>query len=250
MQSGNGVPAARTGMSKCAFRGSDDATTFPFHVPANAMAVVELRNVASMIEDLGNKDDLPLASDMAELADEIDAGIEKFGKITHSITKEVVYAYEVDGFGNAIFMDDANIPSLLSLPYLGYLDASDDVYQATRRAVLARDSNPFYFSGSAGAGVGGPHQGYGMVRPERHNPPTHAHTCTYNFCGSTGLAHGHRGAGPDLHRPLRGPGVPRLARDRHRGLRLHARELQHGRRGDVHQAVVCVGQLALCGGRH
>ena len=78
LQDGNGVPASRTGMSKCAFRGSDDATTFPFHVPANAMAVVELRNGADMIEDIGGSDDL--VKQMRDLAKEIDDGINKVRK--------------------------------------------------------------------------------------------------------------------------------------------------------------------------
>jgi len=76
-----------------------------------------------------------------------------------------VYAYEVDGFGNSVFMDDANIPGLLSLPYLGYVAEDDEIYINTRDAVLARETNPFYFEGKVGAGVGGPHQGYGKVWP-------------------------------------------------------------------------------------
>ena len=75
-----------------------------------------------------------------------------------------VYAYEVDGFGNHNLMDDANVPSLLAMAYLGDVDASDPIYQNTRRMVWS-DSNPYYFSGNAGQGIGGPHIGYDMVWP-------------------------------------------------------------------------------------
>ena len=70
--------------------------------------------------------------------------------------------YEVDGFGNTYFMDDANIPSLLSLPLLGVLSNSDSVYFVTRSLVLS-SANPYFFSGSAGEGVGGPHVGYNYM---------------------------------------------------------------------------------------
>lgn len=69
---------------------------------------------------------------------------------------ERIWAYEVDGRGNHVFLDDANVPSLLALPYLGCVDASDPVYQATRRAVLSR-SNPYYYAGLYLEGVGSPH---------------------------------------------------------------------------------------------
>lgn len=99
------------------------------------------------------------------LATEIDDGIVNFGTAISSITGERTFVYEADGFGNTLFMDDANIPGLLSLPYLQYVDKSDPIYQSTRRAVLSRTTNPYFFSGSAGEGVGGPHEGYGMVWP-------------------------------------------------------------------------------------
>jgi meiotically up-regulated gene 157 (Mug157) protein len=75
---------------------------------------------------------------------------------------ETVYAYEVDGFGNAYFMDDANLPSLLSLPYFGFTNATDETYLATRKAVLS-SRNPWWFNGTAASGVGGPHNGLGYV---------------------------------------------------------------------------------------
>ena len=106
-----------------------------------------------------------MVDDLTFLAETIHEGIETFGKITHPLTGKEVYAYEVDGYGNFVFMDDANIPSLLSLPYLGYVDKDDPVYLNTREAVLSADTNPFFFQGRAGEGVGGPHAGYGMVWP-------------------------------------------------------------------------------------
>mmetsp|Transcript_48057 Transcript_48057/g.121150 ORF Transcript_48057/g.121150 Transcript_48057/m.121150 type:complete len:239 (+) Transcript_48057:1-717(+) len=98
-----------------------------------------------------------------DLEASIRAGIAKYGKM--QFNGEMVYAYEVDGFGNAMFMDDANVPSLLSLPFLGFVEASDPLFQATRRAVLS-EKNPWYFIGELGVGgVGGPHQGKDMIWP-------------------------------------------------------------------------------------
>ncbi len=75
-----------------------------------------------------------------------------------------IYAFEVDGYGNVLCMDDANVPSLLSLPYLGCCKATDPLYESTRAFVLSK-ANPYYFSGSAGEGVGGPHVGMDMIWP-------------------------------------------------------------------------------------
>lgn len=75
-----------------------------------------------------------------------------------------VFAFEVDGFGSAYFMDDANIPSLLSLPYLGYVDKNDPIYKNTRKFVLS-EYNPYFFKGEAGEGIGGPHVGPGYIWP-------------------------------------------------------------------------------------
>jgi Uncharacterized conserved protein len=74
------------------------------------------------------------------------------------------YVYEVDGFGNQLFMDDANVPSLLSLPYLGCCTASDPIYRRTRAKILS-DTNPYFFRGQAGEGIGGPHVGQNMIWP-------------------------------------------------------------------------------------
>ena len=179
---GVGRPCRRTGMIRSAFRPSDDACTFPFLVPSNAMAVVELRHTAALLRALGGGDGGDrgggggdaargaVAARCERLADEVDAGIK-----AHGIVEQPggvggggggkVYAYEVDGFGNAHMMDDANVPSLLSLPWLGYVAATDPVYQRTRIYVLSTKSNPWFYEGSAGAGVGSPHTGPGTIWP-------------------------------------------------------------------------------------
>lgn len=79
----------------------------------------------------------------------------KYGKI---------YAFEVDGFGNQLLMDDANVPSLIALPYLGDVKVNDPIYQNTRKFVWSED-NPYFFKGTAGEGIGGPHIGYDMIWP-------------------------------------------------------------------------------------
>lgn len=154
---GVGHPGAVTGMVRSGFRPSDDATTFPFLVPANAMAVVELRKTVAIVQALIVKvkvkakvkakgerlsELFDTVKDLNELADTIDTGIQTFGIGSHPITGTKMYAYEVDGYGNMYFADDANIPSLLSLPYLGYLEATDPIYQATRDFVWSKN-NPW-----------------------------------------------------------------------------------------------------------
>lgn len=172
---GVGHPAAETGMVKSAFRPSDDATTLPFLVPANAMAVVELRRTTNIVQALiGGGDSISsefgesylngLANDITSIAYTINAGIQKYGIGVHSLTGNEQYAYEVDGYGNMYYADDANVPSLLSLPYLGYVNATDPIYINTRNFVLS-SNNPWYFSGKAGAGVGGPHVGLNSIWP-------------------------------------------------------------------------------------
>jgi meiotically up-regulated gene 157 (Mug157) protein len=94
---------------------------------------------------------------------DVRAGIEKYGIVAGPDGKRM-YAYEVDGLGHALLMDDANIPNLLSAPYFGYVGLDDPVYQATRSFVLS-PANPYYYSGSVAAGLGSPHTPKGMVWP-------------------------------------------------------------------------------------
>ena len=141
---GAGAPVKNTGMVWSAFRPSDDACVYGYHVPSNMFMAHELRQLAS--------------ADAVALADEIDAGVRKHGLYDRG------YAYEVDGFGNALFIDDANVPSLLSLPYLGVCSADDPAYLATRQRVLSSD-NPWWYSGSALRGVGSQHTPHDHVWP-------------------------------------------------------------------------------------
>ncbi len=158
---GVGAPALRCGMSKSPFRPSDDAAIFPFPIAANAMAVVCLRELATLLraKDLA----ADLAAEADALAAEIDAGIRAHGIARHPVHGEL-YAFEVDGFGSQALLDDANVPSLLALPYLGYCDACDPLYQNTR-AFLLGPGNPYYSEGAAGRGIGGPHIGRGWIWP-------------------------------------------------------------------------------------
>lgn len=158
---GRGWPAASgTGMIKTGFRPSDDAHVFPFLVPANALASVALNRTAAVLKAAGQP---ALAARAATMAATVRAGVLQHGVVQHP-TFGTVFAYEVDGFGNRLFMDDGNIPSLLSLPFIGFVDAADATYQRTRKLVLS-PSNPYFFSGSAGAGVGSPHTGQGSIWP-------------------------------------------------------------------------------------
>lgn len=104
-----------------------------------------------------------LAADCRALANEVEMALKRYATYNHP-EFGTIYAFEVDGFGNHLLMDDANVPSLLAMPYLGDVDINDPIYQNTRRFVWS-DSNPYFFSGKAGEGIGGPHIGYDMVWP-------------------------------------------------------------------------------------
>ncbi|KAJ2781179.1 hypothetical protein H4R18_003049 [Coemansia javaensis] len=160
---GRGNPVRRTGMVRTLFRPSDDSATFPFFVPGNAMLAVELERVAPLMEALGGELAAAGAARARALARDIRAGIYAHAVAEHPRHGRV-FAFEVDGYGGRVLMDDANVPSLLALPYLGFVDQADDVYQNTRRMVLSED-NPWYFSGPHAEGVGSPHTGFLSVWP-------------------------------------------------------------------------------------
>lgn len=158
---GYGAPVKPVGLIASAFRPSDDATTFLFLVPSNFMAVSSLKKAAEILTKVNN--DAQTAAECTALATEVSDALQKYAVYNHPKYGKI-YAFEVDGFGNQHLMDDANVPSLLAMPYLGDVDANDPIYQNTRRFVWSED-NPYFFRGKAGEGIGGPHIGYDMPWP-------------------------------------------------------------------------------------
>lgn len=158
---GYGYPVNPVGLICSAFRPSDDATVFSFLVPSNFFAVVSLKQAAEMIETIAG--DPTLAGELKALAAEVDKALKEYAVVKHPKYGDI-YAFEVDGYGNHLLMDDANVPSLLSLPYLDAVDANDPVYRNTRKFIWSLD-NPFFFKGKAAEGIGGPHVGMDMVWP-------------------------------------------------------------------------------------
>lgn len=158
---GYGNPVKPVGLIASAFRPSDDATVLLYLIPSNFFAVTSLRKAADILTRV-NKD-LQKANECKVLADEVEAALKKYAIYNHPKYGKI-YAFEADGFGNQLFMDDANVPSLLAMAYLGDVDVNDPIYQNTRRYVWSND-NPYFFHGKAGEGIGGPHVGYDMVWP-------------------------------------------------------------------------------------
>ena len=158
---GLGAPVKPCGLIVSSFRPSDDATTLQFLVPSNFFAVSVLNKAAEILRTV-NKDEA-LAAQCDALSAEVSDALMANAIYNHPVYGPI-YAFEVDGFGNQLLMDDANAPSLLSLAYLCDVDVNNPVYQNTRRFVWS-DSNPYFFKGKAGEGIGGPHVGYDMVWP-------------------------------------------------------------------------------------
>ena len=158
---GYGYPVKPVGLICSMFRPSDDATIFPFLVPSNFFAVVSLKEAATMVKQIA-KDDA-LAVQLTALANEVEKALQQHAIINHPQYGKV-YAYEVNGFGSYNLMDDANVPSLLSLPYLNAVKNTDPFYINTRKMLLSTN-NPFFFKGKAAEGIGGPHAGMDMIWP-------------------------------------------------------------------------------------
>lgn len=149
---GRGTPTGYTGMLWSGFRPSDDACVYGYLIPANLFAAEVLGYIG---EFAGIYADMELAEMAAAMRGEILQGVERYGRVKHPVYGEM-YAYEVDGLGNQNLMDDANVPSLLSLPWLRCCEASDKIYRNTRRFVLGKE-NPYYYEGAAAKGIGSPH---------------------------------------------------------------------------------------------
>ncbi len=155
---GKGGEVAYTGMIWSGYRPSDDACKYGYFVPGNMFAVVILRELEELFLEINEKE---LALKAKTLKEEIDDGIEKYGIINHPEFGDI-YAFEVDGLGNYLLMDDANVPSLLSIPYFGYAEATESIYKNTRNYCLSF-SNPYYFEGKCLKGIGSPHTDEGYV---------------------------------------------------------------------------------------
>ncbi|KAJ5894695.1 hypothetical protein N7495_006386 [Penicillium taxi] len=155
--SGVGNPLnSGTGLIRSAFRPSDDAAIFGYFIPPNAMMSVELQKIAGIIEKAGGHDSL--IKELKQRGKDLAAAVREHG-IVHHVKYGDVYAFEVDGYGSRTIMDDANIPSLLALPYLGFVSQTDEVYQNTRKMITEKSGNPYYLEGPAFHGIGGPHIG-------------------------------------------------------------------------------------------
>jgi uncharacterized protein len=158
---GRGTPVGYTGMVWTGFRPSDDPATYQYNIPDNMFAVVVLRDLATIERQIYHN--RRKESDAWGLSVQIERGIEQYGHVNLAGFGRI-YAYEVDGRGHALLMDDANVPSLLAAPYFGYLDDKDPAYQATRRFILST-RNPYFYSGKYASGIGSPHTPRGYVWP-------------------------------------------------------------------------------------
>ncbi len=158
---GKGTPVAYTGLIWTGFRPSDDAARYQYNIPENMFAVVVLRDLTEIEKTVYR--DRGMAQNAWGLSVEVQRAIERNGQVNVPGIGRI-YAYEVDGFGHANLMDDANVPSLLSIPYYGYVGVHDVVYQATRKFILS-PRNPYFFQGKYAAGVGSPHTPHGYIWP-------------------------------------------------------------------------------------
>jgi meiotically up-regulated gene 157 (Mug157) protein len=144
-----------TGLVRSAFRPSDDATILGFYIPANAMMSVELLRCSEILRKVGKSSQ---AQVLEKRGQAIADGIWEHAVVTHKKYGKV-FAFEVDGYGSHILMDDANVPSLLALPILGFVEPDNEVYRNTRKMILEKSGNPYYLEGRSFKGVGGPHIG-------------------------------------------------------------------------------------------
>lgn len=158
---GQGQPFAFTGMIWCAFRPSDDPVRYAYNIPQELFAAQELHTLAELAQE--GYGDQALAQRASLLAQEIEQGVDQYG-VVYDFRYGWMYAYEVDGLGNFLLMDDANIPNLLALPIIASVPRTGIVYENTRRFVLSPD-NPYWYRGKYGAGLGSPHTRTGWVWP-------------------------------------------------------------------------------------
>lgn len=161
VRNGKGTKTTYTGMTWSGFRPSDDACTYGYLVPSNMFAEVVLGYLEEILSAFYNQSEL--LQSIRILKEEIHQGIQEYAIVKHP-EFGAIYAYEVDGYGNTLFMDDANVPSLMSLPLLNYCQKDDPIYLNTRKFILS-SSNPFFFKGKEANGVGSPHTPHNYVWP-------------------------------------------------------------------------------------
>ena len=158
---GYGNPTHKNGLIHSMFRPSDDATFYPYLVSSNMFAVVSLRQISEIFKTIFSS--LNFDNQFVELANEVDEAIKNYAIFDRKEFGKI-YALEIDGFGNALFMDDANVPNLLSIPYLGYANYHDEIYKNTRKFSLSI-ANPWFNEGKFAKGIGGPHVGENKIWP-------------------------------------------------------------------------------------
>ncbi len=152
-EDGKGRATGYTGMIWTGFRPSDDACYYNFLIPSEMFAVVALGDMAEIERSVYHN--VVKASEATALRDEVQRGIQTYGLVL--VPKYgYIYAYEVDGLGHAILTDDANVPSLLSAPYIGYTTPGDRYYDNTRNFLLSQD-NPSFYQGQVARGIGSFH---------------------------------------------------------------------------------------------
>ena len=157
---GYGYPVRPNGLICSAFRPSDDATIYPYLVPSNFFAFASLGQLLTLVGAAKQNFD---TDGVDKLMNQIVTGLDNDAKVKNGKFGQI-FAYEVNGYGSRNLMDDANVPSLLSLSYLIPTMYNDETYLNTRKYILSEE-NPFFYKGKAGEGIGGPHVGADYIWP-------------------------------------------------------------------------------------
>ena len=158
---GYGSPTKKIGLIHSMFRPSDDATVYPFLIPSNWFAIESLKNLEGILRSLDSE--YEFINHVHDLTSSVGFALD-YALMGIRPKENKVIPYEIDGFGNFSIMDDANIPSVLSLPYITSVKLDDWTYQITRKKLLS-ENNPFFFKGKAAEGIGGPHVGMDYIWP-------------------------------------------------------------------------------------
>ncbi|POW14904.1 hypothetical protein PSTT_02508 [Puccinia striiformis] len=156
-------PQAYTGLVGTRLRPSNEPVIFPYNVPVNAMISVQTSQLQKLLTSAPLSPP-SLKRRAAAISQNINKALNVHAVTTHPIWGKI-YAYELDGFGSTAIMDDAAIPSLLSLPYIGWESLNSTIFKTTRRLLTSPDGNPFFFNGTSGFGIGSSHTGADKIWP-------------------------------------------------------------------------------------